>query len=159
MYSVYMRISIFQPDIPQNLGAFLRVSACLNVPLDIIEPCGFAFSEKKLRRTAMDYISEADFRTFIDYQAFKDQQKKERPNSRVILLTTKSSKNYLDFKFRKNDRLLLGRESAGVPEYVHETVDDAVTIEMPGKGRSLNVVVSCVMVLSCLLYTSPSPRD
>ena len=148
MYSVYMRISIFQPDIPQNLGALLRVSACLNVPLDIIEPCGFAFSEKKLRRTAMDYISEADFRTFIDYQAFKDQQKTERPNSRVILLTTKSKKNYLDFKFRKNDRLLLGRESAGVPEYVHETVDDAVTIEMPGKGRSLNVVVSCVMVLS-----------
>ena len=147
MYSVYMRISIFQPDIPQNLGALLRVSACLNVPLDIIEPCGFAFSEKKLRRTAMDYISKADFRTFIDYQAFKDQQKKERPNSRVILLTTKSSKNYLDFKFRKNDRLLLGRESAGVPEYVHETVDDAVTIEMPGKGRSLNVVVSCVMVI------------
>ena len=143
-----MRISIFQPDIPQNLGALLRVSACLNVPLDIIEPCGFAFSEKKLKRTAMDYINQADFRTFIDYQAFKDQQQKETPNSRVILLTTKSSKNYLDFKFRKNDRLLLGRESAGVPEYVHETVDDAVTIEMPGKGRSLNVVVSCVMVLS-----------
>ena len=143
-----MRISIFQPDIPQNLGALLRVSACLSVPLDIIEPCGFAFSEKKLRRTSMDYISQADFRTFVDYQAFKDQQQKERPSSRVILLTTKSSKNYLDFKFRKNDRLLLGRESAGVPEYVHETVDDAVTIEMPGKGRSLNVVVSCVMVLS-----------
>ena len=143
-----MRISIFQPDIPQNLGALLRVSACLSVPLDIIEPCGFAFSEKKLRRTAMDYISQADFRTFIDYQAFKEQQQKERPSSRVILLTTKSSKNYLDFKFRNNDRLLLGRESAGVPEYVHETVDDSVTIEMPGKGRSLNVVVSCVMVLS-----------
>ena len=67
-----MRISIFQPDIPQNLGALLRVSACLSMPLDIIEPCGFAFSEKKLRRTAMDYISQADFRTFIDYQAFKD---------------------------------------------------------------------------------------
>ena len=148
MYSVYMRISIFQPDIPQNLGALLRVSACLNVPLDIIEPCGFAFSEKKLKRTAMDYINQADFRTFIDYQAFKDQQQKERPNSRVILLTTKSSKNYLDFRFQKNDRLLLGRESAGVPRYVHESVDDAVTIEMPGKGRSLNVVVSCVMVLS-----------
>ena len=96
----------------------------------------------------MDYMSQADFRSFIDYQAFKDQQQKERPKSRVILLTTKSSKNYLDFKFRKNDRLLLGRESAGVPEHVHETVDDAVTIEMLGKGRSLNVVVSCVMVLS-----------
>ena len=143
-----MRVSIFQPDIPQNLGALLRVSACLNVPLDIIEPCGFAFSEKKLRRTAMDYISDADFRTFIDYQAFKGQQQKERPNSRVILLTTKSKKNYLDFSFKKNDRLLLGRESAGVPDYVHESVDDSVTIKMPGKGRSLNVVVSCVMVLS-----------
>ena len=148
MYIGCMRISIFQPDIPQNLGALLRVSACLNVPLDIIEPCGFAFSEKKLKRTAMDYISHADFRTFIDYQAYKDQQQKELPNSRVILLTTKSKKNYLDFRFQKNDRLLLGRESAGVPEYVHESVDDSVTIEMPGKGRSLNVVVSCVMVLS-----------
>ena len=143
-----MRISIFQPDIPQNLGALLRVSACLGIPLDIIEPCGFAFSEKKIKRTAMDYINNADFRAFIDYQAFKDQQKKESPSSRVILLTTKSSKNYLDFGFQKNDRLLLGRESAGVPKYVHESVDDAVTIEMPGKGRSLNVVVSCVMVLS-----------
>ena len=96
----------------------------------------------------MDYISHADFRTFIDYQSFKKQQQEENPSSRVILLTTKSSKNYLDFRFQKNDRLLLGRESAGVPEYVHETVDDSVTIEMPGKGRSLNVVVSCVMVLS-----------
>ncbi len=143
-----MRISIFQPDIPQNLGALLRVSACLDVPLDIIEPCGFAFSEKKLKRTAMDYTKHADFRTFIDYQAFEDQKKKEWPNSRVILLTTKSKKNYLDFRFQKNDRLLLGRESAGVPEYVHESVDDSVTIEMPGNGRSLNVVVSCVMVLS-----------
>ena len=143
-----MRISIFQPDIPQNLGALLRISACLNIPLDIIEPCGFAFSEKKLKRTAMDYIRHADFRTFVNYQAFKDQQQKERQNSRVILLTTKSKKNYLDFKFQKNDALLLGRESAGVPEYVRESVDEAVTIEMPGKGRSLNVVVSCVMVLS-----------
>ncbi len=96
----------------------------------------------------MDYISHAKFRTFIDYQDFRDQQKKDKPNSRVILLTTKSRKNYLDFRFQKNDRLLLGRESAGVPDYVHESVDDAVTIEMPGEGRSLNVVVSCVMVLS-----------
>ena len=143
-----MRIAIFQPDIPQNLGALLRVSACLNVSLDIIEPCGFPYSEKKLKRTAMDYVSHAKFRTFIDYQEFRDQTQKEKPNSRVILLTTKSKKNYLDFRFRKNDRLLLGRESAGVPEYVHESVDDSVTIEMPGKGRSLNVVVSCVMVLS-----------
>ena len=143
-----MRIAIFQPDIPQNLGALLRVSACLNVSLDIIEPCGFPYSEKKLKRTAMDYISYAKFRTFIDYKEFRDQTQKEKPNSRVILLTTKGEKNYLDFKFQKNDRLLLGRESAGVPKYVHELVDDSVTIEMPGKGRSLNVVVSCVMVLS-----------
>ena len=96
----------------------------------------------------MDYINHADFSTFIDYQAFKKQQQEENPRSRVILLTTKTKKNYLDFRFQKNARLMLGRESAGVPEYVHESVDDAVTIEMPGKGRSLNVVVSCVMVLS-----------
>ena len=112
-----MRIAIFQPDIPQNLGALLRVSACLNVSLDIIEPCGFPFSEKKLKRTAMDYISHANFRTFIDYQEFRDQQQKEKPNSRVILLTTKGKNNYLDFRFQKNDSLLLGRESAGVPPY------------------------------------------
>ena len=147
MYIEKMRICVFQPDIPQNLGALLRISACLDVPVDIIEPCGFPFSEKKFKRTAMDYIRHANFKTFIDYQSFKDKQS-EDPSSRVILLTTKSKRNYLDFRFRKNDRLLLGRESAGVPEYVHETVDDAVTIEMPGKGRSLNVVVSCVMVLS-----------
>ena len=148
MYIEQMRISIFQPDIPQNLGALLRVSACLNVPLDIIGPCGFPFSEKKLKRTAMDYINHAKFRTFIDYREFKNQQQKENSNSRVVLLTTKSNKNYLNFRFQKDDRLLLGRESAGVPDYVHESVDDAVTIEMPGNGRSLNVVVSCVMVLS-----------
>ena len=148
MYIEQMRISIFQPDIPQNLGALLRVSACLNVPLDIIGPCGFPFSEKKLKRTAMDYINHAKFRTFIDYREFKNQQQKENLNSRIVLLTTKSKKNYLDFRFHKDDRLLLGRETAGVPDYVHESVDDAVTIEMPGIGRSLNVVVSCVMVLS-----------
>ena len=96
----------------------------------------------------MDYINHAKFQTFVDYREFKKQQKKENPNSRVILLTTKSKKNYLDFRFQKDDSLLLGRESAGVPDYVHESVDDAVTIEMPGNGRSLNVVVSCVMVLS-----------
>ena len=96
----------------------------------------------------MDYINHAKFRTFIDFQEFKDQQQKEKPKSRLILLTTKSKKNYLDFRFQKNDRLLLGSESAGVPEYVQESVDDAVTIEMPGKGRSLNVVVKCVLVLS-----------
>ena len=143
-----MRISIFQPDIPQNLGALLRVSACLDVSLDIIEPCGFPFSEKKLKRTAMDYMYHAKFRTFIDFREFKNQQQKEKPNSRIILLTTKSKKNYLDFRFQKDDTFLLGRESAGVPDYVHESVDDAVTVEMPGKVRSLNVVVSCVMVLS-----------
>ena len=143
-----MRITVFQPDIPQNLGALLRVSACLNISLEIIEPCGFPFSEKKLKRTAMDYMSRAKYRSFIDYQEFREQQQKEKPYSRVILLTTRSKNNYLDFRFQKNDRLLLGRESAGVPEHVHESVDDAVTIEMPGKGRSLNVVVSCVMVLS-----------
>ena len=81
MYIEKMRICVFQPDIPQNLGALLRISACLDVPVDIIEPCGFPFSEKKFKRTAMDYIRHANFKTFIDYQSFKDQQS-EDPSSR-----------------------------------------------------------------------------
>ena len=142
-----MRICVFQPDIPQNLGALLRISACLDVPVDIIEPCGFPFSEKKFKRTAMDYIRHANFKTFIDYQSFKDQQS-EDPSSRVILLTTKSKRNYLDFRFRKNDRLLLGRESAGVPENLHKTIKEKVKIPMNKKTRSLNVAMSVAIVVT-----------
>jgi len=143
-----MRISIYQPDIPQNLAALLRLSACLNVPLDIIEPCGFPFSEKKFKRTVMDYSQYAEFTSFIDFDSYKKDVKSSNLDSRVILLTTKSKNNFLDFQFRSTDRLLLGRESEGVPNNVRKWVDHDVKVNMPGQGRSLNVVVSCTMVLS-----------
>ena len=143
-----MRISVYQPDIPQNLASLIRLSACLNIPIDIIEPCGFPFSEKKFKRTVMDYSRYAEINTFIDFERYKRDVKEFNPKPRVILLTTKSKNNYFDFRFKKNDRLLLGRESEGVPDQVRKWVDHDLKIMMPGKGRSLNVVISCAMVLS-----------
>ena len=143
-----MRISVYQPDIPQNLGSLIRLSACMNVSIDIIEPCGFPFSEKKFKRTVMDYSRYAEINTFIDFERYKSDVKEFNPKPRVILLTTKSKNNYFDFRFKKNDRLLLGRESEGVPDHVRKWVDHDLKIMMPGKGRSLNVVISCAMVLS-----------
>ena len=143
-----MHISVYQPDIPQNLASLIRLSACLNIPIDIIEPCGFPFSEKKFKRTVMDYSRYAEINTFIDFERYKSDVKEFNPKPRVILLTTKSKNNYFDFRFKKNDRLLLGRESEGVPDQVRKWVDHDLKIMMPGKGRSLNVVISCAMVLS-----------
>lgn len=143
-----MRVSIYQPDIPQNLAAFLRISACLKIPLDIIEPCGFPFSEKKFKRTVMDYSKYAEFNTFVDFESYKENVEVNDVTSRVILLTTNSNTNFFDFKFRSSDRLLLGRESEGVPSEVRGWVDNDIRVDMPGQGRSLNVVISCAMVLS-----------
>ena len=143
-----MHISVYQPDIPQNLASLIRLSACMNVSIDIIEPCGFPFSEKKFKRTVMDYSQYAEFTSFIDFDSYKKDVKSSNLDSRVILLTTKSKNNFLDFQFRSTDRLLLGRESEGVPNNVRKWVDNDVKVNMPGQGRSLNVVVSCTMVLS-----------
>ena len=143
-----MRISVYQPDIPQNLGSIIRLAACLNVPVDIIHPCGFPFSEKKFRRTVMDYSKYAEIKTFVDFESYKRDVINISPKPRVVLLTTKSKKNFLDFEFQPNDRLLLGRESEGVPDQVRRWVDHELKIEMPGQGRSLNVVISCAMALS-----------
>ena len=143
-----MRISVYQPDIPQNLASLIRLAACLDVPLDIIQPCGFPFSEKKFKRTVMDYSKYADLKTFVDFESYKRDVKNVNLNSRVVLLSTKSKKNFLDFEFKPNDRLLLGRESEGVPDQVREWVDHDLKIVMPGQGRSLNVVISCAMALS-----------
>ena len=143
-----MRISVYQPDIPQNLASLIRLSACLSIPIDIIEPCGFPFSEKKFKRTVMDYSKYAELKTFIDFESYKRDVKGFNPQPRTILLTTKSQNNYFDFRFKENDRLLLGRESEGVPDKVREWVDHDLKIMMPGQGRSLNVVISCAMALS-----------
>lgn len=139
-----MRLAVYQPDIPQNLGAMIRLCACFDVPLEVIEPCGFPFSVKALRRVAMDYTNLAEIRRHIDWNAFQ----KCNESARTVLLTTKSETNLWDFKFRQTDVLLLGRESEGVPEFVHQQADATIRLPMPGGGRSMNVTMCAGIALS-----------
>jgi tRNA (cytidine/uridine-2'-O-)-methyltransferase len=143
-----MRLALFQPDMPQNTGTMLRLGACVGVGVDIIEPCGFVFSEHALRRYGMDYLELVKYRRHNSWADFV-QFAKEHPEEygRIVLLTTKSTTPYIDFEFNKNDVLLLGRESAGVPESVHESVDARLLIPMTKEARSINVAVSATMVL------------
>lgn len=138
-----MRLALYQPDIPQNAGAALRLAACLGVGVDIIEPCGFVWSEPKMRRAGMDYLDKVDLRRHSGWSAYKDQA-----GGRIVLLTTAADERFDDFRFDPTDTLLLGRESAGVPEAVHETVDARVRIPMMPGLRSLNVVNAAAIVLA-----------
>lgn len=150
-----MRLALFQPDIPQNTGTLLRLGACLDVSLDIIEPCGFVFSEHTLKRAGMDYLGFADYRrhdSWYDFLKYREEYPEEY--GRIVLLTTHASEPYYDFEFKDNDIILMGRESAGVPEEVHQTVDARLLIPMNEKARSINVAVSAVMVVGeCLRQT------
>ena len=139
-----MRLAVYQPDIAPNLGAILRICACFGVPLDVIEPCGFPLSDKSLRRVAMDYAGQADFSRLDSWSDFVTLT---RP-PRLILLTTKAETDIWDFDFRADDTLMMGRESAGVPDDVHHACDGHVRIPMPGGGRSLNVAVAAGIVLA-----------
>ena len=155
-----MRIALFQPDIPQNTGTLLRLGACLDVPLDIIEPCGFIFNEKAMRRAGMDYVEMADFKRHNSWEDFL-QCRKENPNKygRIILLTTKADMPYTEFEFKENDIILMGRESAGVPPQVHQTADARLVIPMNENARSINVAVSAVMVIGeALRQTNLFPK-
>ena len=143
-----MRLALFQPDMPQNTGTMLRLGACVGVEVDIIEPCGFLFSEHALRRYGMDYLELVKYRrhnSWEDFMAYAEAHPDEY--GRLVLLTTKSSSPYTEFEFKANDVILLGRESAGVPEQVHQTVDARLLIPMTEKARSINVAVSATMVL------------
>ena len=139
-----INIALFQPDIPQNTAATIRLCACLNTTLEIIEPCGFQFDEKKLKSIYMDYYKNCKI---IRHQSFDDFIK-TKENKRIILLTTKAKKNYYNFDFKKDDIILFGRESAGVPDYVHKIVDARLKIPISKNTRSLNVVTSISIVLS-----------
>lgn len=139
-----MRLALFEPDIPQNLGAFIRLSACLGVPLDIIEPCGFPVDDKRIRRAAMDYYELARITRHASWAAFR----RERAPGRLILLTTKADDSFPKVAFRRDDTLLLGRESAGVPREVHEAADLRLRIPLQKGARSLNVALAAAMVLS-----------
>ena len=137
-----MRLALFEPDIPQNAAALIRLGACLAVPLDIIEPCGFLFSEAGFRRAGMDYLAQAEVTRHASWQAFAAQLA-----GRVVLLTTKASLSYTAFEFMRGDTILLGRESAGVPDEVHSSADARLRIPLKPGLRSLNVAQAGAMVL------------
>ena len=137
-----MRIALFQPDIPQNTGTIIRMAVCFGLPVDIIEPCGFIFDDKGLKRAGMDYLEKADITRHLSWEDFLQNR---RPG-RLILCTTKGSISYTDFSYRSDDIILMGRESCGVPEPVHQTADGRVRIPMMPDERSLNIALSCAMV-------------
>lgn len=138
-----MRLALFEPDIPQNAGSLLRLGACLGVPVDIIEPCGFLLTDRAFRRAGMDYLDRAAMQRHASWAAYQGG----REPGRVILLTTRGAQPYLDFAFRPDDTLLLGRESAGVPNAVHEAADARLVIPMQPGTRALNVTQAAAMVL------------
>jgi len=138
-----MHIALYQPDIPPNTGTIIRMAACLDVMVDIIEPCGFPFGEKSFRRAGMDYIDQSKITRHTSWQAFLETV----GNKRIILLPTKAAEPYTDFNFRSDDILLLGRESAGVPDEVHGRADHRLLIPMTPATRSLNIALSAAMVL------------
>ena len=139
-----MRIALYQPDIPQNSGNILRLGACLGVSIDIIEPTGYVFEDKRFKRSSMDYINHIDYKRHIDWEAFFNWSKKN--NFCLILLTTKVDKKYYDYNFKNNDILIFGRESAGVSEIVHSNVDEQITIPMKKGMRSINVSSAVALV-------------
>jgi tRNA (cytidine/uridine-2'-O-)-methyltransferase len=139
-----MRLALYEPDIPQNVGGFIRLAACLGTPLDIIEPCGFPVDDKRIRRAAMDYYDLARIRRHASWAAFC----RDRPPGRLVLLTTAAATALPNARFRTDDILLLGRESAGVPAEVHDAADLRVRVPMQEGARSLNVALAAAMVLS-----------
>ena len=142
--STLIKVALYQPDIPQNTAAIVRLCACFGARLDIIEPCGFFLSDKRFKRVVMDYINKCKIKSFKDFTEFKEDKK----NERIILLTTKAKKKYFDFKFNQNDTILFGRESAGVPQLVHKSVDYKLIIPIQKKARSLNIVSSVAITLA-----------
>jgi len=137
-----MRLVLYEPDIPQNAGALLRLAACLDVPVEIIEPCGFFLDDRRLRRVGMDYLDHVVITRHNSWRAFQGQL-----TGRLILLTTAGTMRYDDFRFRPEDHLLVGRESAGVPEAVHAAADARLRVPMRAGLRSLNVALAAAMVL------------
>ena len=162
-----MRLALYQPDIPQNTGTILRLAACLGVDVDLIGPAGFDMTDRALRRAGLDYIDKLQIRRHLSWEDFRTDHGSStcpdnavsnmkavngKPNSpptpgRLVLLTTRAQQSYLDFRFRPDDILLLGRESAGVPASVHESVNARIMIPMQPGFRSLNIAVSAAMVL------------
>ena len=140
------KIALYEPDIPQNTAAIIRTCSCLGAMIEIIEPCGFIFNDKRFKRVAMDYLDEKMIKFYPNDKEFFKFKKKE--NERIILMTTKASVSYSSFNFKINDTILFGRESAGVPEKIHKLVDNRLKIPLKFKKRSLNIASSVAIVLA-----------
>ena len=157
-----MRLALYQPDIPQNTGAILRLAVCLGVPVDIIEPCGFVWSDSRLRRAGLDYLAHVKVTRHSSWRAYLQRRGTDGdagPAGRLILLTTRAPLDYADFAYRASDTLIVGRESAGVPEAVHEAADARVKVPMVKGLRSLNIALAAAMVLGeALRQTARFPR-
>jgi tRNA (cytidine/uridine-2'-O-)-methyltransferase len=138
------KIALYEPDIPQNTAAIIRTCACLGAKVEIIEPCGFHLSDKRFKRVVMDYM---DWDKINIYQS-SDKFFEAKKNQRIVLMTTKASVSYTEFKFEKNDTILFGRESAGVPESVHQLINDRLKIPMSEDTRSLNIASSVAIILA-----------
>ena len=138
------KIALYEPDIPQNTASIIRTCSCLGAYLEIIEPCGFLFSDKRFKRVVMDYMDEDKIQFYKNSEEFFNSKK----NDRVILITTKSKKSYTDFNYSTNDTILFGRESAGVPEHIHKLVNERLKIPMIKNKRSLNISTSVAIVLA-----------
>ena len=137
-----MHIALYKPDIPQNTAAIIRLGACLNLKIHIIEPCGFDLHDVRFKRVVMDYIGFSKIFRYEDYENFLSKNKKKR----IVLMTTKAKKLYHKFKFKKTDLILFGRESAGVPESLHKTINNKIKVPMNKKTRSLNVAMSVAII-------------
>ena len=137
-------IALYQPDIPQNTAAIIRLCSCFDTTLEIIEPCGFYIDDKKLKRVAMDYLDKSKIITYSSYEKFLIKKK----NSRVVLMTTKAKKNYNNFKFNRKDTILFGRESQGVPKIVHNNCYQKLKIPLKRNARSLNIGMAVAITLS-----------
>lgn len=159
-YNGKMRLALYQPDIAPNVGTLLRLGACLGVSVDIIEPCGFPFGARDLKRAMMDYGATVDVTRHVSWQEFC----KKTTGKRLILLTTRAETPYTEFTFTESDILLLGRESAGAPPEVHDAADSRLLIPMSAGMRSINVAISAAMVLGEALrqtksFPKPHPVD
>ena len=153
-----MRLALFEPDIPQNTGTLLRLAACLGVPVDIIEPCGFVLSDRRLRRAGLDYLDGVDLTRHQSWVAYRDARGRAAAG-RLVLLTTRAATDYTRVAYRPGDTLLLGRETTGVPDAVYEDADERVLIPMAPGMRSLNVAVAGAMALGeALRQTRLFPR-
>ena len=137
-----MHIALYKPDIPQNTAAIIRLGACLNLKIHIIEPCGFNLNDARFKRVVMDYLELSKIFRYEDYDDFLKKNK----DKRIVLMTTKAKKHYHKFKFKKNDMMLFGRESAGVPESLHKTIKNRIKVPMNKKTRSLNVAMSVAII-------------